>query len=86
MKTYSMIDYGAIEADLLQTSAIQAAVESPVFLDAENFSLLELTNVRLKGYDHPRLVIRSEGQVIVEHCDDFESVREAPGQSGIQGN
>ena len=61
-------------------------VESPVFLDAENFSLLELTNVHLKGYDAPRLVVRSEGQIIVAHCDDFETVREAPGQSGIQGN
>ena len=60
--------------------------ESPVFLDAENFSLLELTNVHLKGYDAPRLVVRSEGQIIVAHCDDFETVREAPGQSGIQGN
>ena len=61
-------------------------IESQVFIDAENFSLIELDNVKLNGYTSPKLVLRSEGEVIVKDCDAFEIVREAPGKSGIRGN
>ena len=69
----------------VELSAVDG-IESQVFIDAENFSLIELDNVKLNGYTSPKLVLRSEGEVIVKDCDAFEIVREAPGKSGIRGN
>ena len=72
----------------LKNVEISAAdgIESQVFIDAENFSRIELENVKLRGYTAPKLVLRSEGEVIVKDCDAFETVHGAPGESGIRGN
>ena len=61
-------------------------IESQVFIDAEYYSLIELSDVKLKGYTSPKLVLRSKGEVRVENCDEFETIYAAPGESGIKGN
>lgn len=48
---------------------------SQIFIDAENCSRIELTNVKLEGYTSPKLVLRSECEVIINACDDFELER-----------
>ncbi len=50
-------------------------IKSQIFIDAENCSRIELTNVKLEGYTSPKLVLRSECEVIINACDDFELER-----------
>ncbi len=62
-----------------------AGHEADAFLDAENYRSLTLNNVRLKGYESPHMVLRSDGAVTSSDCTDFRTKRAEAGASGVNG-
>ncbi len=63
-----------------------AGHETDCVMDAENFMALNFENVHLKGYCHPRIIIRSEGTVKSRTTTPFAIEKGEPGMSEVHGH
>ena len=66
----------------VEISVNESYGEKPI-IDLTNFDRLELSNVTVKGISEPTVVIRSEGETVVENCTSIRVLREFGEPKGI---
>lgn len=55
---------------------VKPGYEQIALLDGNDFGTVHLSNVRLHGFEYPRIVKHTEGHVILENCSDIEVIQQ----------